>query len=238
MPCASQYRKTPASEGGDGGDPRFRHHRGDADFALYGTVGLLQFRPGVGPVAHQSCIAGLEGLEGFRFGVIGHRSGADTTADQAFHPGHGPLCCRRLQRRIASLIQPAAAKASDDFQCITTETFVLTPLPDEALFRCSVLNQLLTDCNQFIRCFRRRVHQVRPPVQKSDVGIERPAIELIGVAIALPGAADQGLFIVSVKEATQGLQPLGGGVLGKPGDIDQQGVVGGIAKQQAADGEV
>ena len=96
----------------------------------------------------------------------------------------------------------------------------------------------MTDCNQFIRCFRRRVHQVRPPVQKSDVGIERPAIELIGVAIALPGAADQGQFIVSIKEATQGLQPLGGGVLGKPGDIDQQGVVGGIAKQQAADREV
>ena len=56
--------------------------------------------------------------------------------------------------------------------------------------------------------------------------------------IAKPGSRDQCIDLLRFKVGIKRFKPPGGGVLGQPGDIHQQGIEGGTAQQKTADGQV
>ena len=114
------------------GRPRRPSGGRDADLALDGAVATLRQRPGIGPVAHEGGVAGLEDAPGLFLRVVEDALGRDG-ADPAGSRLQGLGSLRVLDGDLALLVDDgAAAEGGHPFERIGGQALIGAALPDIA----------------------------------------------------------------------------------------------------------
>ena len=126
----------------------------------------------------------------------------------------------------------------EEFNKITAEPLVLTPLPDKSMLNLVRLKQRLQLLDQTIGCSWRFRHQILSPVQQPHIGTEGPSVQGIVNVVPQTGPWHETGHIRFAEPRVKWLQPTGCNELGEPGDIHQQSIEGGRSEQQAADGQI
>ena len=124
----------------------------------------------------------------------------------------------------------------EEFNKITAEPLVLTPLPDKSMVNLVRLKQRLQLLDQSFGCSWRILHQILSPVEQPHIGTEGPSVQGIVNVVPQTGPWHEAGHIRFAEPRVKRLQPTGCNELGEPGDIHQQSIEGGRSEQQAADG--
>ena len=190
--AALQQGEAPAALGGSSPLPRRCHHGGDSHAAGHGAAGLVEFAPGIGPVAQEGCLSGSKDLKRFRFRHSRHRRWGDALAHQPAQPIGGGDGCGTRQFRLRGLawggLQPLPAKAPQHLQEHAAEPLVLAPLPHVTPAHGTAALQAAGDGLQLGGGARRRGHQIRAPVEQAHIGQQRQSPQMAVKGVAQLGA--------------------------------------------------